>query len=129
MYTGNWKGFLLTDTTNVDNQKGLPVTVFISDDNDKGELYGEMTIQYRYQTDIYKAKYIISGNYEEGENSVYLQQERLVYYDLLPKGLQWCFGGGNFVVYRNPYKKKNYMDGFMTTNCGNEQMRIVLVKK
>lgn len=129
IFTGYWKGYLITDTTNVDHKKGLPVTLFISDDNEQGELYGEMTIQYRYQTDVYKAKYVISGMYDETLANVLITHEKLVYYDILPKGLQWCFGSGSFNVKRNPYKKKNYLDGIMTTNCGDEEIRMILVKK
>ncbi|MBK9792682.1 MAG: hypothetical protein IPP60_06170 [Sphingobacteriales bacterium] len=88
-----------------------------------------MTIQYRYQTDIYKAKYVLSGLYDETFTNIYITQEKLLYYDILPKGLQWCFGSGTFVLHRNPYRKKNYIDGYMTTNCGNEKIRMVLVKK
>jgi len=126
---GNWKGFLLTDTTNADNQKGLPVLLSIFDDNDKGDFYGEMSIQYFYQTDVYKAKYIVSGNYDESTSTVFIEQERLVFYDILPKGLQWCFGSGTLQLKRNPSRKKNYLDGSMTTNCGDEEMRMVLIKK
>lgn len=87
-----------------------------------------MSIQYRYQDDIYKAKYNISGRYDAG-GSIFLQQEKLVYYDVLPKGLQWCFGSGYFAMFRDPYKKKNYLDGYMTTNCGDEQLRMILIQK
>jgi len=129
VFTGFWKGYLITDTSNIDNKKGLPVTVFISDDNNQGEVAGEMSIQYRYQTDVYKAKYMITGTYDETMTSLLITQEKIVYYDLLPKGLQWCFGSGSFTLERNPYKKRYYLDGIMTTNCGDEQMRIILIKK
>jgi len=129
VFTGFWKGYLITDTSNIDNKKGLPVTVFISDDNNQGEVAGEMSIQYRYQTDVYKAKYMITGTYDETMTSLLITQEKIVYYDLLPKGLQWCFGSGSFTFEKNPYKKRYYLDGIMTTNCGDEQMRIILIKK
>lgn len=129
MYHGTWKGYLMSNNLDADNKKGLPVTLYIVDDNDEGDLVGEMSIQYRYQTDIYKAKYKISGNINYEENTMYIVQEELVYYDLLPKGLEWCFGSGTYKVQRDPYKKKLYTDGYMTTNCGNEKLRMVLLKK
>ena len=129
MLHGNWKGFLLSKNSDADNKKGLPVTLYIVDDKDAGDLVGEMTVQYQYQTDIYKAKYKVSGNINYEENTMYLVQEKLIFYDLLPKGLEWCFGSGSFNIRRNPYMKKNYLDGYMTTNCGNEKLRMVLFKK
>ncbi|HNY55525.1 MAG: hypothetical protein KAX69_03920 [Chitinophagales bacterium] len=101
----------------------------IIDDNDAGELVGEMIIQYRYQTDLYKAKYKVLGMINYENMTMYLEQSKLIYYDLLPKGYQWCFGIGTFEILRNPYRKKNYLDGYMTTNCGDEKLRMVLIKK
>lgn len=126
---GGWKGYLLTDTSNADNRTGLPVVMNISDSNNKGEFAGDMTIQYRYQTDIYRVKYVISGNFDESTSVAYIEQEKIVYYDLLPKGLKWCFGSGYFKLQRNPYRKKIYLDGTMTTDCGDDPMRFVLIKK
>lgn len=128
-YIGTWKGFLLTDVSNADNANGLPVTLFISDDNKSGELHGEMTVQYRYQTDVYRAKYSVAGIYDKTTSQVYIEQQKIIYYDLLPKGLEWCLGKGTFKLQRNPYEKKNYLDGTLISNCGNEKMRMVLIKK
>lgn len=119
---------MLSNTSDVDNGKGLPVTLFISSDNEAGEMVGEMSIQYRYQTDIYKAKYSVNGLIDYENKSIYIEQVKLIYYDLLPRGLQWCFGNGTFQIFRNPYKKKNYLDGYMTTSCGPEKLRMVLIK-
>ena len=129
MYHGTWKGYLMSSSLDADNKKGLPVTLYIVDDNDAGMLIGEMSIQYRYQTDIYRAKYKVGGYIDYDENTIYIEQEKLIYYDLLPKGLQWCFGSGTYKVRRDPYKKKMYLDGSMVTNCGNEKLRMVLFKK
>jgi hypothetical protein len=129
LYEGTWKGIMLSNTSDVDNGKGLPVTLFISSDNEAGEMVGEMSIQYRYQTDIYKAKYSVNGLIDYENKSIYIEQVKLIYYDLLPRGLQWCFGNGTFQIFRNPYKKKNYLDGYMTTSCGPEKLRMVLIKK
>ena len=128
MYSGIWKGVIMIKN-DPDNPKGLATTLNIIDNADNGDLVGEMTVQYLYQTDAYKAKYKVLGiiNYEE--MTMYLEQTNLIYSDLLPKGLQWCFGIGTFQILRNPYRKKNYLDGYMTTNCGNEQLRMILIKK
>jgi hypothetical protein len=129
LYTGYWKGVMFSNMNDIDNDKGLPVILYISYDNDAGELTGEMTIQYRYQTDLYKAKYKVSGLIDYDQKTIYLEHDKLVYFDVLPRGLQWCFGSGTFQIFRNTYKKKNYMDGYMTTNCGAEKLRMVLIKK
>jgi hypothetical protein len=128
-YIGTWNGYLITDTDNADNQNGLPVTLFFSDDNKLGELSGEMTIQYRYQTDVYRAKYSVTGTYSKSASRVFIEQKKIIFCDILPKGLQWCFGSGTFSLLRNPYKKKNYLDGIMSSNCGKEKMRMIIVKK
>jgi hypothetical protein len=125
---GSWKGYLLSNTEDSDNRKGLPCSLFIIDDNDEGYFTGEMTVQYRYQTDIYKAKYTVQGMIDYEKYSIYLKQTKMVYYDLLPKGLQWCFGSGTFSIYRSIYGKKTYMDGPMNSTCGNEKMRLILIK-
>ena len=78
---------MLSNTSDVDNGKGLPVTLFISSDNEAGEMVGEMSIQYRYQTDIYKAKYSVNGLIDYENKSIYIEQVKLIYYDLLPRGL------------------------------------------
>lgn len=88
-----------------------------------------MTIKYRYQTDIYNAKYKVIGKVDYASNVMYIEQTELIYYDLLPKGLNWCFGRGTLNILRNPYYKKNYLDGYMTTNCGQDQQRFVLIKQ
>ncbi|MFN8237808.1 MAG: hypothetical protein U0T77_06520 [Chitinophagales bacterium] len=126
---GNWKGFLISKTPEEDNKDGLPVTLYIIDDNDQGDLVGEMTVQYRYQTDVYKAKWSISGNIDYYNYTITLQQDNFVYYDLLPKGLQWCAGYAKLNIYRSTYIKKLYMDGSMYTNCGEEKLRLILVKE
>ena len=126
---GNWKGYLISNNMDADNKDGLPVTLSIIDDNDGGDLVGEMTAQYRYQTDIYKAKWSVSGNIDYDNYTIYLQQGNFIYSDLLPKGLQWCSGYGNLNIYRSTYKKKIYMDGSMYTNCGQENLRLILVKE
>lgn len=129
MFHGTWKGFLLSKNADEDNKKGLPVSLYIVDDNDDGDLFGEMTVQYRYQTDIYKAKYKVTGQINFEDNTMFIKQERIIYCDILPKGLQWCFGSGDFNILRNVYKKKNYLDGYMTTDCGDEKLRMILLKK
>jgi hypothetical protein len=88
-----------------------------------------MMVQYRYQTDIYKAKYAIQGDVNYQKFTISFNQTRLIYNDLLPKGLNWCFGSATLNVKRSTYKKKIYMDGYMNTNCGKEQMRVILVKQ
>lgn len=129
LYSGNWKGYLFAGGNDGDKKRGLPVSLYIIDDNDDGDLVGEMSITYRYQSDLYRAKYKMSGQIDYENRTMFLQQEELIYYDLLPKGLKWCFGSGTFEMLRNPYKKKNYIDGYMTTNCGDEKLRMVLIKK
>ncbi len=126
---GNWKGFLISKNPDSDNKDGLPVTLYIIDDNDEGDLVGEMTVQYRYQTDIYKAKWSVSGSLDYTKYTISILQESFVFYDLLPKGLQWCSGNARLNIYRSTYKKKLYMDGIMYTNCGEEELRLVLVKE
>jgi hypothetical protein len=125
---GNWKGYLVSKSLDSDNSSGLPVTLYIIDDNDAGDFQGEMTVQYRYQTDLYKAKYSVEGNIDYTNYIITLEQTNLIYYDILPKGLQWCFGGGTFNIYRSIYGKKIYMDGYLGTNCGGEKMRMILIK-
>jgi hypothetical protein len=125
---GSWKGYLMSNTEDQYNRNGLPATLYIIDDNDQGYFTGEMTIQFRYQTDIYKAKYTVKGIIDYEKYQVYLEQTNIVFYDLLPKGLQWCFGKGTFNIYRSIYGKKTYMDGPMTSSCGEESMRLILVK-
>ena len=120
---------MLTDTTNADNKKGLPATLFISYVSTDGELAGEMTVQYRYQSDIYRAKYEVAGQYDAAASKAYIEQEKIVFHDILPKGLNWCFGSGYFQLKRNPYKKKYYLDGLMKTDCGKEIIRFILIKK
>jgi hypothetical protein len=126
---GTWKGYLTSKSLDSDNETGLPVTLFIIDDNNQGQVSGEMTVQYRYQTDIYKAKYSIQGNIDYDNYVITLLQTGMIFYDLLPKGLKWCFGSGSFHIYRSIYGRKTYMDGFMTSDCGAEKMRMILVKK
>lgn len=128
MLHGTWKGFLISNTNDEDNRNGLPVTLTIVDDNDKGEIFGEMVVSYRYQTDVYRAKYKISGNIDYANYRISLQQGDFIFNDLLPKGLKWCTGGGTFGVYRSSTAKKIYMDGFMQTNCGSEKLRLILIK-
>lgn len=125
---GTWKGYLLFNGLDADNSDGLPVTLNIVDDNDNGDYQGEMFVQYRYQTDIYKAKYAVQGNIDYEKYLITLQQTKLLYYDLLPKALQWCFGEGTLNIYRSTYAKKIYMDGYMGSNCGEQKMRLILVK-
>ena len=124
---GEWKGFIVSNL-DVYNSTGLPVSLNITDDNDQGGLVGEMIVQYRHQTDVYKAKYAIEGNIDYDKYIINLQQTKFVYSDLLPKGLQWCLGGGTFNIYRSTYGKKIYMDGYMKSNCGKEDMRMILIK-
>jgi hypothetical protein len=128
---GTWKGYMISNSlsSDVDNKDGLPVTLYIIDDNDKGDLVGEMTVRYKYQTDIYRAKWHVSGNLDYANYTISIQQNNFIYFDLLPKGLDWCTGGGTFNIYRSNYKKKLYMDGNMLTSCGDERIRMVLVKQ
>lgn len=128
MIRGNWKGYLMSKSLDVDNKDGLPVTLYIIDDNDKGQIWGEMIVRYRYQTDIYKAKYKVSGQLDYSNYTISIQQGDFIYRDLLPKGLNWCTGGGTFNIYRSNYKKILYMDGYMQTNCGSEKLRLLLIK-
>ena len=126
---GNWKGYLTSKSMiDADNKTGLPVTLYIIDDNDEGDIMGEMTVQYRYQTDIYKAKYSVNGNIDYENYTISLEQTKLIFYDILPKGLQWCFGFGTLKIYRSIYGKKTYMDGYMTSSCGTEKIHMVLLK-
>jgi len=128
MLHGAWKGFLMSNTADEDNRNGLPVTLNITDDNDKGDIFGEMTVSYRYQTDVYRAKYKISGDIDYANYTITINQGDFIYSDLLPKGLNWCTGSGTFNVYRSSSAKKIYMDGYMKTNCGAEKLRLILVK-
>ncbi len=128
MLHGSWKGFIMSNTNDESNKNGLQSTLTITDDNDKGQIFGEMIVFYRYQTDIYKAKYKITGNIDYVNYTISFQQGDFIYADLLPKGLNWCTGGGTFSVFRSTTAKKLYMDGYMTTNCGPENLRLILIK-
>lgn len=128
MLHGDWKGFLMSNTTDEDNKNGLAVYLTITDDNDKGEVFGIMTISYRYQTDIYRAKYKVTGQIDYANYRISITQGDFIYSDLLPKGLNWCTGSGTFNIYRSSMAKKIYMDGYMTTNCGAQKLRLILVK-
>lgn len=127
---GDWKGMLTSNSllSDPDNNKGLPVMLTIIDDNNEGQIAGEMTVQYRYQTDVYKAKYAVTGTLDYKAYVITIKQEKFLFYDLLPKGLKWCMGSGKFNIYRSIYRKKMYMDGYMTSDCGAERMRMILVK-
>ncbi len=126
---GTWKGYITSKSLDKDNKDGLPTTLTIIDDNNAGQVVGEMTVQYRYQTDIYKAKYAIQGELNYQKFSISFTQTRLIYSDLLPKGLNWCFGSATLKIFRSTYKKKIYMDGYMNSNCGKEKMRVILVRQ
>lgn len=117
------------NNTDIDNKNGLQVTMFITDDNDVGDFRGEMTVRYRYQTDVYKAKYQITGKLDYNTYKMQIRQDKYIYADLLPKGLNWCIGSGTARMYRSTYKKKVVIDGNLTTNCGGENLRFVLFKQ
>lgn len=128
MLHGDWKGFLMSNTNDEDNKNGLAVYLSITDDNDKGEIFGIMTVSYRYQTDIYRAKYKVTGMIDYANYRISIKQGDFIYSDLLPKGLNWCTGFGTFNIYRSSQAKKIYLDGYMSTNCGAEKLRLILVK-
>jgi hypothetical protein len=125
---GKWKGLLISKNADADNKNGLPVTLFILDDNDVGNFSGDMILKYRYQSDVYKAKYNITGRLDYNTFKLTIQQNKIIYSDILPKGLNWCIGNGTARMYRSTYKKSIIIDGYFTTNCGAERMRLVLVK-
>ena len=125
---GTWQGFLKSNTADESNKDGLPVSIIITDDNDAGDVFGEMNVSYRYQTDIYRARYKMSGNINYSTYQITIKQEDFIYSDLLPKGLKWCSGSGTLNIYRSSSAKKLYMDGFMKTNCGEERLRLILIK-
>ena len=124
---GNWKGYMISNSPDPDNKNGMPATLYIVDDNDDGDIVGEMTVQYRYQSDIYRAKYTIQGKINYEDYTIAIDQTGLKYYDLLPKGLNWCFATGELNIYRSSTAKKLYIDGNMTTNCG-ANLRMILIK-
>lgn len=126
---GNWKGRLLSNYLDVYNKNGLPVNLYLMDDKSDGNLVGEMTIHYQYQEDVYRAKYKVSGKINYNTFQFNITQTKLVFSDLLPKGLEWCMGkADNLQIYRSSKVKKLYIDGQFETNC-NEKYRMVLFKK
>lgn len=127
---GNWKGIILTnDNNDLDNKGGLQITLFITDDNEVGDFRGEMTVRYRYQTDVYKAKYEITGKLDYNTYKMQIRQDRYIFADVLPKGLSWCIGSGTARMYRSTYKKRVIIDGNLSTNCGAQRLRFVLFKQ
>lgn len=125
---GTWQGILMSKSLDNDNKDGLQTTLTIVDDNNSGNYTGEMIIYYKYQTDYYKARYKVVGKVDYSNYTLTLSQTEFIYGDLLPKGLQWCIGGGNFRIFRSSSTKKYYMDGTYETNF-NEKYRMVLFKK
>ena len=107
----------------------MQVSLFITDDNDVGDFRGEMTVRYRYQTDVYKAKYQITGKLDYNTYKLQIRPDTFIFADVLPKGLNWCIGSGTARMYRSTYKKKVIMDGTLATNCGAERLRMVLIKQ
>lgn len=126
---GTWKGYIMTNNLDEDNKNGLPVTLYITSDRENGDFIGEMYVSYRYQTDIYNAKYSANGNLDVNTFTLRLYQKELVYYDILPKGLSWCFGQFKMKMYQSNYKRKLVLDGNMYTDCLEGNIRIVLIKK
>ncbi|MBK8350786.1 MAG: hypothetical protein IPL21_03570 [Saprospirales bacterium] len=130
MLRGKWKGVIVTkDNTDIDNKNGLIVNLYITDDNDVGDFRGEMTVSYRYQTDVYKAKYQITGKLDYNTYKFRIRQDKYIFSDVLPKGLNWCIGSGDGRIYRSKYKKRIIMDGNLATNCGGDRLHFVLVKQ
>ncbi len=120
---------MISNSADADNKDGMPVTLFILDDNDVGNFSGDMVVSYRYQSDIYKAKYNITGKLDYNTFKMSIQQNKIIYNDLLPKGLNWCIGSGNARMFRSTYKKTIIIDGNFSTNCGGERMRLFLIKQ
>ena len=85
MLRGKWKGVIVTkDNSDIDNKNGLIVNLYITDDNDVGDFRGEMTVSYRYQTDVYKAKYQITGKLDYNTYKFRIRQDKFIFSDVLP---------------------------------------------
>ena len=109
---GNWKGRLISNYLDAYNKNGLPVSLYLMDDKADGNLVGEMTIRYRYQEDVYSAKYKVSGKIDYSSYKFNLTQTEIIFGDVLPKGLQWCAGkSDNLGIYRSSNIKRFYIDG------------------
>lgn len=126
---GTWKGYIISNELDADNRNGLPVTLYINSDNDNGDFVGEMYVSYRYQTDIYNAKYMVKGSLDINTFVLRMSQTEIVYYDVLPKGMSWCFGQFKLNMYQSNYMRKIILDGSMNTECSESNIRVVLVKK
>lgn len=125
---GKWKGYVISKNMDYDNRNGMPVTLTITDDADNGDYVGDMVVSYRYQTDVYRAKYTVEGNINYVDYTISVIQTGLVYSDLLPKGLNWCFSSGDLNIYRSTSAKKLYIDGYVYVDCTNENVRMILIK-
>ncbi|MCB0508910.1 MAG: hypothetical protein KDD21_11490 [Bacteroidetes bacterium] len=88
-----------------------------------------MKIYFRYQEDVYRAKFKIIGTVNYQTYQLTLTQTDMIYGDLLPKGLQWCMGKSDELrIYRSSSVKKLYLDGNYVTAC-DEVYRMVLFKE
>lgn len=111
-----------------DNKNGMPATLTITDDAENGDYVGEMLISFRYQSDIYRARYKVEGNIDYEKYTISIIQTGLIYSDILPRGLNWCFSSGVLNIYRSNTAKKIYLDGYMHVECTNDNVRTILIK-
>lgn len=121
---GTWFGYILQGDVK------LPTTMYITDDNDQGQVNGTITISYNYISGkVYSCQARFSGNVDYKTYEFSLIMEEYIYYDLLPEGMKWCLGTIFGAIGREMELKKFIIQGNMRTKCTEDVSDVVLVKQ
>jgi hypothetical protein len=121
---GTWFGYILNKETK------LPTTLYITDDNDQGNVAGEITISFQYISGkTYSCQARFTGYIDQKTFEFSLVMEEYVYYDLLPEGMKWCLGTIYGSIGREMELRKYFIQGTMRTKCTEDVSDVVLIKQ
>jgi hypothetical protein len=121
---GEWTGYVIVGETK------LKSTLYLSDDNDNGEITADIVMNYTY-TDgkIYSCKAHCSGHIDYKKYDFTLVMEEFVYFDLLPEGMKWCLGTMSCSIRREMQMKQYILLGRMTNKCSPGESQLVMIKR
>ena len=128
---GTWSGVII-QYDEAGSQLKIPCTLYINDNDQTGDLSGEITLTYNYKSgQRYTCKANFTGKIDYQTYNFSLNIGNYVYYDVLPENMQWCLGSISGSVRREMEFKLYIILAKMGTKCSETptESDVVLLKQ